>query len=360
MPRLIFIDNLRWCMILLVLSMHAAVTYSGEGGWYYIEQRELTKPVLLFFITYQSFLQSFFMPLLFFLAGYFVPGACDVKGPVKFLKARAFRLGWPILLYVFIIGPLTEYFVSHSWHPNPDDRFFAREYLYYLIRFRFPGGTGPLWFCEALLIFCLVYIGCRQLFVVRFRKPSFCRFTVVLSFAIFLIRIPFPKGSSFFNLQLSYFGAYILFFIAGISAYRNDWLFAISNITRKKAGWIAFVAVILFAPLLLLNDREGGFHWQSLCLSFWEASVGVSMSLFLIILFREKYNNRNALTKFFSDNAFAVYVFHPPILIGIAIFMGSWAVHPLIKFILLTFFSGIASFIIVAQIRKLPALKKIL
>ncbi len=30
MPRLIFIDNLRWCMILLVLSMHAAVTYSGE------------------------------------------------------------------------------------------------------------------------------------------------------------------------------------------------------------------------------------------------------------------------------------------------------------------------------------------
>jgi len=32
--RMLFIDNIRWVIIMLVLSMHAAVTYSNQGGWY--------------------------------------------------------------------------------------------------------------------------------------------------------------------------------------------------------------------------------------------------------------------------------------------------------------------------------------
>ena len=152
--RLPFIDNLRWVMIMLVLSMHAAVTYSSRGGWYYKEPATLSRPELLTFITYQAFLQSFFMSLLFFVAGYFVPGAYDKKGAGQFMKDRAARLGWPTLLFIFIIGPLTEFFISHSWDPDSPDRSFVREYHYYLTRTRWPGGTGPLWFCAALLIFC--------------------------------------------------------------------------------------------------------------------------------------------------------------------------------------------------------------
>jgi glucan biosynthesis protein C len=161
-PRLLFIDNIRWLMIMLVLSMHAAVTYSNQGGWYYVENNQLSRPVLFNFILYQSFLQSFFMPLLFFISGYFVPFAYDKKGPTRFLRDRAIRLGLPTLFYVFILGPLTEYYISHSWHPDPVDRSFVKEYTYYLTRFRFPGGTGPLWFCEALLIFCLIYTFYRK------------------------------------------------------------------------------------------------------------------------------------------------------------------------------------------------------
>ncbi len=73
--RLLFIDNLRWVMIMLVLSMHAAVTYSGHGSWYVKETAHLGLPQELIFVTYQVFLQSFFMGLLFFVAGYFVPGS---------------------------------------------------------------------------------------------------------------------------------------------------------------------------------------------------------------------------------------------------------------------------------------------
>ncbi|HEV2355407.1 MAG TPA: acyltransferase, partial [Puia sp.] len=143
--RLAYIDNIRWVMIMLVLSMHAAVTYSGVGSWYYNEQAPVSAAEKAVFVTYQAFLQSFFMGLLFFIAGYFVPGAYDRKGGWRFLRDRAFRLGLPTLLYIVALQPLTVKLAYGHW---------GRIWV---------GGTGPLWFCAALLIFCLAYAVFRLL-----------------------------------------------------------------------------------------------------------------------------------------------------------------------------------------------------
>src|SRR5580698_997783 len=113
--RLLYLDNLRWSMIILVISMHAADTYSPLGSWYFTDRTPISKPVLLTFAAWQMFLQSFFMGLLFFVAGFFAPASLDRKGRGAFMRDRAFRLGLPVLLYMFVIGPVTEYFVAHSW-----------------------------------------------------------------------------------------------------------------------------------------------------------------------------------------------------------------------------------------------------
>jgi hypothetical protein len=63
--RLSFIDNIRWVMIVLVLSMHSADTYSPFGNWYYSDRGAVGLPTVVFFGFYQSFLQAFFMALLF-------------------------------------------------------------------------------------------------------------------------------------------------------------------------------------------------------------------------------------------------------------------------------------------------------
>src|SRR5260221_7473383 len=70
-PRLLFIDNIRWSMIVLVLSMHACDTYSPFGNWYYVDRQPAGLGTKLFFGAYQSFLQAFFMAVLFFFSGYF-------------------------------------------------------------------------------------------------------------------------------------------------------------------------------------------------------------------------------------------------------------------------------------------------
>lgn len=33
--RLVFLDNIRWTVVILVLTMHASDTYSPFGNWYY-------------------------------------------------------------------------------------------------------------------------------------------------------------------------------------------------------------------------------------------------------------------------------------------------------------------------------------
>jgi glucans biosynthesis protein C len=78
--RLLFIDNIRWSMIILVLSMHAVDTYSPFGNWYYVDRPKSGVGTAIAFGVYQSFLQAFFMAVLFFVAGYFSAAAYDRKG----------------------------------------------------------------------------------------------------------------------------------------------------------------------------------------------------------------------------------------------------------------------------------------
>src|SRR5579864_8200229 len=127
-PRLLFIDNLRWTMILLVISMHAADTYSPLGSWYFTDRTPLSRPELLAFAAWQMYLQSFFMGLLFLIAGIFAPGSLDRKGTRQFVHDRMFRLGLPVLFYMFVLGPVTEYFVAHSWTSTRPTSF-ANEWI---------------------------------------------------------------------------------------------------------------------------------------------------------------------------------------------------------------------------------------
>ena len=132
-------------MIMLVLSMHAAVTYGGHGSWYVTEPAQLGILQDLSFLTYQELLQSFFMGFLFFIAGYFVPGAYDKKGPARFVRDRAYRLGLPSLLFMFVIQPLTCYYVAGLWDTSAG--FFA-DYRHYI----FHGGLSVR--IRATLVLC--------------------------------------------------------------------------------------------------------------------------------------------------------------------------------------------------------------
>ena len=81
----------------------------------------------------------------------------------------------------------------------------------------------------------------------------------------------------------------------------------------------------------------------------------------LLVIFREAFDNQGRVGKFLSDNAFSVYVFHPPIVIMAARWLHSRSWQPVLKFAMLTCMGIVASFAFSSAVfRRLPLLRKIL
>ncbi|WP_094603610.1 Glucans biosynthesis protein C [Sporomusa silvacetica DSM 10669] len=375
--REIYIDNLRLLLIILVVMQHISVTYSGMGSWYYMEGEHSSLPSKIFFLFFNSFNQSYFMGLLFFIAGYFAPGAYDRKGFFKFNKDRFIRLGIPTVFYMLIIHPLIMYTMGVIGLRAKLE--FMPYYLNYIVTLNFIGGSGPLWFAFALLIFSMIYAVVRLVVVSNTKsvsripiKTSYIMFLIgLIALGAFIIRLIQPMGTSVLNMQFCYFSQYVILFIIGTVAYRNRWF---SNLKyRYGVKWLK--AVLLLGPILWsvlvvaggalkLQSTElynGGLHWQAVAYAFLESFIGVAMSIGLIALFKEKCNKQNNVLKVLSDNSFAVYIFHAPIIITMAIVLRSLILPPIIKFFILCVIAmpvcfGVTNYIL----KRVPLLNKMI
>ncbi len=380
--RLAYLDNLRSWVIFLVVVMHSNVTYSGMGGWYYTEGRPgALDPLSMFlFGLYGSFTQAWFMGLLFFTAAVFAARSLAKRGTGAFLKERLFRLGIPLLIYMLLVEPFIGYFIM-----NYDDVRSAygplQAYWGYLSTFRWVGATGPLWFAEALILFCLAYALVRLVRPLKAgpadaaaraaNPPSVLAIILTIlatGLAAFSIRLYFPIGSSVLNLQFSFFASYVALFILGIRAGEGGLFDAL--IDRGGMRW--FVAVLaagipLWIVLMVTGGAlqgkmliDGGLHWQSFAYAFWEAFVAIGFSLGITAFFKQYFNRENAATRFLAENAFGVYMFHAPILIALSLAFRDWRAPFLAKHALIAPLAFAASLAFSALVRRIPPIRAIL
>jgi fucose 4-O-acetylase-like acetyltransferase len=352
-PRLAFIDNIRWSMIVLVLSMHAADTYSPFGNWYYVDRQPSELGTKIFFGVYQSFLQAFFMALLFFVAGYFSAAAFDRKGFAPFVRDRFLRLGVPTLLFMLVIGPLTQYFLSWTWGTGG----FGHQWLVHLKDGEWLSETGPMWFCAALLAFSILYALARltgwKEAAIKPGEAGVSAFIAVMALATFLVRIGVSEGASVLNVHPADFPQYVLMYLAGAYGYRGNWLEGFSDrFCFRIAALTLSVSVPLFAALIAFGGGlegdtakySGGFNPVSAGKCLWEALVCIGMALLILAVYRRYFDTQGRLARVLSDNAFGVYLIHPPVLIACAILLHPLMWHPIAKAALLTVLAAVGSF----------------
>lgn len=370
--RSAYLDNLRSFVIFLVVAMHSNVTYSGMGGWYYKEGNPgaLDPLSLLCFGFYGSFTQAWFMGLLFFLAAAFAARSLSKRGPAAFVKERLFRLGAPLLLYVFVITPFMGYYLQ-NFDGIRNRSGFGEAYFLYMKSLLWLESTGPLWFAEALLIFSALYAAWRT---VRPRRtataplgtpPSTRTILLIMlgtGLAAFSIRLYFPIGTDVLNLQFSFFASYISLFLLGLKAGENGWFEALLD--KNGLRWFAVVlaaGVPLWLILMVaggaLSGRlhiEGGLYWQSFAYAFWEAAVAIGFSIGISAFFKRYLNKENAATRFLAANAFGVFVFHAPILVAMSLSLKGWDAAPLAKHAAVAPLAFAASLAFSALVRRIP------
>jgi fucose 4-O-acetylase-like acetyltransferase len=207
------LDALRASLTLLVLFHHTSITYGASGDWYYTEVRGGHDLSSLLLSLFTGFNQAFFMGLFFLLAGYLTPGAVERRGASAYMRERALRLGLPLIVYFLLLSPATMALAATS---RGRDFFQALVYNWRHGRIE----PGPLWFCEALLIFAGVYLAVRALApgLARLAPPSFPSNTTLALAALgtgvaaFLLRLVWPTGTTLLHLQLGYFASYVVLF----------------------------------------------------------------------------------------------------------------------------------------------------
>jgi peptidoglycan/LPS O-acetylase OafA/YrhL len=373
--RLVYLDNLRSFAIFLVICLHTAVTYSGMGSWYYIEKPQLKVNPLVYLVfgVFQSFTQAWFMGALFFISAVFVVKSLEKKGIAGFIKERFFRLGIPLLFYIFVVSPFI-YFIALaqeaiSWE------YVKTSYMGYFTDISNLRSSGPLWFVGALLIFSAIYAVVRYFIPAKERdKNDFLKtrnlFGIILLIAViaFIIRIWFPIGKAIFNFQLGYFSSYIVLFILGIMVGERKLIDEVSenkNIKLLPAG-LGIGLPIWFIVMIFSNvfnggtDFNGGLNWKSAAYAVWESLTAVSFSFGFISFFKKHLNKANKISKVLSENSFGIYVFHAPILVIITVLFREWITNPLIKWIIVVFITSIVCLIFVIIIRMVKPIKKIL
>jgi len=364
---------LRGLCTLLVVMHHAAITYGAIGGWYYREvatSSRLDVQLLVFFCTVN---QAWFMGLFFLLSGYFTPPALARKGWPDFVRGRLLRLGLPLLGYGTLIGPATVALAATTRGKPWLDTF-----LRLLQAHTFE--NGPLWFAQALLLLtgaALAWWWARGRLPTRQGGPTAGwqpdhrswpgRRTLFLAAlgtgaTAWCLRLAWPVGQNVWGLQLGYFASYVLLFAFGCRAARSAWLERLPG-TEVRFWWRLALCCLPMLPVLY----GLGAHWPWLrsavlpvAYAFWEPLVAWGVLLRLLQAFGPTWRSARPWHSALSRRAFAIYVIHPPVLVGVALAGADVMAPPLLKWAMTGSLSCLLCFVLAGWLLRIPTLARVL
>jgi glucan biosynthesis protein C len=375
-PRLFFIDHLRAGLIILVVLHHVALVY-GAGAPFYYSEPPFTDPLAyIVMLVFVLFNQAWFMGALFLIAGYFTPRSFERKGSGSFLKSRLVRLGSPLIIWRFVLSQISSigYWQMPAELTGITNPLSWQAYPFLL-------GLGVAWFLALLLIFNFGYTVWRWLTrnrtssSVKDSTPSYLGIGIfILSLAVvtYLLRMIIPLGKDVLDFPtLGYLPQYLSLFVVGTVAYRRNW-FRTTPGSMGVVGFVtALVATVFLFPLALSGSlfsleltEPAGFvgngTWESAAYALWDSIFVVGMCLAAITFFRRFFNGESSFGRFLSQQSYAVYVIHVPIVVFLGIGLKGIELAPLLKFALAAVIAVPICFVIAYLIRKIPGVSRVL
>ena len=364
--RVGWMDTLRVTAIAGVIVMHAATAYILDIDWYY--QERTTSALTSTLVAFPALLGGLFgLGPLFFLAGLLSVASLARKGPGGFARGRLLRLGLPLLAFVVLVDPLTDYLgaVAEGEHP----RLWA-----FLADQTGTRDTGPMWFVALLLLVSLAYAGLRWWRPVRvgIAVGAGRRYLVTAGAAIaigsFTVRLLSSLAAeTFASLRWAAWPQAIGLFTIGVLAGERGWLEVLDRRLVRGCGWAAVLAVLGLTALVtaaLLTDRlddvAGGLTWLSAAFAVLEGLGAVALSLLVVVWFRRRWDRRGRLVRRGGRGSYAAYVLHPPVLVVLSMLARPLPVAPEAKFVLVAVSGVAAAFTVGVSLTRLPMIARLL
>lgn len=321
--RLLYLDNLKWVLIALIIATHAATAYGAVGAWFYVEPS--LSPLVLSVVSAPSEVGILFgLGTFMLVAGLLTPPALARKGTGQFLRDRLVRLGLPLLAAVVVVVPGVYWLIVEvTGYPAT-----FPQILQYQLQHLEP---GPMWFVAVLLVFTVRYAGWRRIWPAResAARPLEMRHLVVAAGLMaalnFLMWLVFPLASvQPLGLNLWEWPELAILFDFGVLAGERGWLAQRPSAAIRRTCWLApLPAVAVFAWLLVAYKSSqppyitfaGGWHWQVVVLAAVWGVVGVGFSLGIIDLFRQAARWSNRLVRALGRDSYAAFFLQTPVLV---------------------------------------------
>jgi peptidoglycan/LPS O-acetylase OafA/YrhL len=292
--RIVAFDRARTFITLLVVIHHSAVNYTRFGNGDTMRWLGFDLIVL--------FNDSFFMAFMFLISGLFVHDSLTRRGAAGYLRRRAWRLGVPLLISIFVLIPIAYYasFLRYHLPGTTDFNFF--HFWWHTITIG-PWPSGQSWFLWVLLTFDLIAAAIwslapkilavfgRLIFSLRNRPVTAFAAFLVLSIASYLpMHLAFGDASWFepghypFPIQTSRILLYSAYFLTGVGigavSLRSGILAENGAIAGRCALWLALAALFYGALLLLVYAHHNWIANFASPALWWKTAYGIAFAAF--------------------------------------------------------------------------------
>lgn len=370
--RYVYLDNLKWALVMLVIIHHSASTAGLDPIFYnlphVIKSMQWQYSILR---GMNGINQSFFMSLFFFISAYFVTSSLAKKGAGRFIIDKLKRLGIPTLMTVFIILPIIVLWIIPHFMPYKVAAMGMKKLNYMSVLNIFVGPLfktgniilGVTWFTWTLIVFNIFFVIGKKIFCLdksKVMEQNIPAIWKIVLFAVVMIPVNYlglylqnHLGDNFLGFHdLRYFPMYIAMFYFGIQAFKYKWF---DQLELKHAFW--GILMWVFGWLLLVPLVQGyGANFYVMSRGF----TVIGMTMFLIYAFKIMFDGKNKWTAILSRAAFAAYVIQNiPQAFVAGVYSPYMTQTPIANFIVIAIPSVILAFLIGFIICKLPILKRI-
>jgi surface polysaccharide O-acyltransferase-like enzyme len=373
--RIIPLDRARTFITFLVVLYHSVInyTYYGVGG---------DRMRWLGFDLIVLFNDSFFMACMFFISGLFVHDSLARRGPADFLASRAWRLGVPFLVSVFVIMPIAYY------------RYYLSEFDFVHFYFHMvtigPWSSGSAWFLWVLLaldaIAALVWamaprkIEALGRFIDAQRDRPMRAFVVFVIFSIVIylpLRLIFGDSSWLvpghypLPIQTSRILLYAGYFLTGVGVgavkLRSGALAEWGAFSARWMIWLT-LALVFYAAILLLVyvHRSGLIDLRSPPL-WWHTAYGLAFAMFNAAM---TFTVPATFLRFaraslwpldaMQPSAYGIYLLHFVPLIWLQYLVYDPAFPAFVKFAIVFVGTLSASWVLTILLRKIPVVARMI
>jgi len=292
--RIVALDRARTFITLLVVIHHSVVNFTHFGNGDRMRWLGFDLVVLIN--------DSFFMAFMFLISGLFVHDSLTRRGAAEYLRRRAWRLGVPLLVSIFVLIPIAYYasFLRYHLPGTTDFNFF--HYWGRMITTG-PWPSGQSWFLWVLLVFDVVAAAIwtmapkilsafgQLIFALRDRPmTAFVAFMIVSVVSYLPLDLVFGSGAWFepghypFPIQTSRILLYPAYFLTGVGigviSLRVGILAEDGELAKRWPTWLALAVLFLGLILLLVYAHHNWIENFSNPALWWRTSYATMFAMF--------------------------------------------------------------------------------